>query len=120
MFNLEKYEKLLVLFLILALVLGVGISFYIKSHPVSDIRLSSSPPGVGLPAPQSLEGPKININYAGPDELAKLKGIGKTLAGRIIEYREAHGPFSSPEEIMKVKGLGKALFEKIKDYITVE
>ena len=120
MFNLEKYEKLLILFLILALLLGVGVSFIIKSRPVPDIRLNSFPSGSSLPSAQSLESPKININEAGPDELAKLKGIGKTLAGRIIDYRNANGPFTSLEEVMKVKGLGKALFEKIKDNITID
>jgi competence ComEA-like helix-hairpin-helix protein len=120
MFNLEKYEKLLILFLVLTLGLGVVVSFYKKSRPVSDIRLSGFPSGSGLPSAQSLESPKININEASADELAKLKGIGRTLAGRIIDYRLAHGPFGFPEEIMKVRGLGKALFEKIKDNISVE
>lgn len=121
MFNLEKYEKMLILFLILALLLGVGISFYIKSRPAADIHISRAPLRVPYNVNTlALESPRININYAGADELAKLNGIGKALAGRIIDYRQSHGPFNSPEEIMKVKGLGKALFEKIKDNIAVE
>ena len=124
MFNLEKYEKLLILFLILALLSGVGVSFYIKKRPAPDIHNSRAPfrlrQGFGGQVRVPYNSPKININYSGADELAKLKGIGKALVGRIIDYRLAHGPFSSPEEIMKVKGLGKALFEKIKDNITVE
>jgi competence ComEA-like helix-hairpin-helix protein len=118
-FNLDKYEKLLILFLIMALLSGVGISYYIKSRPSCDVRLTGFPPGFSLSGDQSLESPKIDINEAGADELAKLRGIGKVLAGRIVDYRQTRGPFSSAEEIMKVKGLGKSLFEKIKDNITV-
>ena len=62
----------------------------------------------------------ININNAGLNELAGLKGIGKVLAGRILEYRSQRGQFSSIEDIKNVKGIGPALFDKIKDEITVE
>lgn len=119
MFNLEKHEKLLMLFLVLTLLAAVGVSVCRKSRPAVDIHSSRAPLRVPIDT-YALEGPRIDINHADAYELAKLKGIGKTLAGRIIDYRIAHGPFSSPEEIMKVKGLGKALFEKIKGNITVE
>ncbi len=63
--------------------------------------------------------PLININTASQAELESLPGIGPSLARRIIEYRETHGPFSSIEDIKKVPGIGEALFSRIKDYITV-
>jgi len=61
----------------------------------------------------------ININTATVDQLKTLNGIGDVIAARIIEYREANGPFKVPEDIMKVKGIGDKKFEKIKDIITV-
>ena len=62
---------------------------------------------------------KININKASKEELMQLEGVGNVTAEKIVEYREANGPFKAPEEIMKVKGVGSSTFEKNKDRITV-
>jgi competence protein ComEA len=62
---------------------------------------------------------KVNINTAEVWLLEALPGIGPTLAGRIIEYREAEGYFSSIEEIMQVPGIGSTTLDKIKDKIEV-
>lgn len=62
----------------------------------------------------------ININTATASELEALPGIGPTLAKRIVEYREQHGPFLSTEDIINVSGIGPGTYERIKDLITVE
>jgi len=62
---------------------------------------------------------QVNINNASKEELMQLEGVGSAYAQKIIEYREANGPFESPEEIMNVKGIGTSTFEKNKDRITV-
>ena len=64
--------------------------------------------------------PPVNINTAGLEELDTLPGIGESLAGRIMEYRETNGPFESVEEIMEVSGIGEAKFAEMKDRITVD
>ena len=46
-------------------------------------------------------------------------GIGETLAQRIIDYRNEHGPFQQIEDLKKVEGIGAATFEKLKDNITL-
>ena len=48
-----------------------------------------------------------------------MPGIGASLAGRIIEYRETNGKFKSIEDIKNVSGIGEAKFDSIKDFITV-
>ncbi|MCX7795256.1 MAG: helix-hairpin-helix domain-containing protein [bacterium] len=63
---------------------------------------------------------KININTATAKELEELPGIGPTLAGKIISYRETNGPFKNIEDIKKVSGIGEKKFEAIKDLIIVE
>ena len=69
---------------------------------------------------QSATEERININTATEAELVKLKGIGRNVARRIIEYREAHGEFTKPEDIRKVSGVGKALWEQNRARIAVK
>ncbi len=67
----------------------------------------------------SLHAEKIDINTATVRELTQLDRIGLALAGRIVEYREKHGPFEKPEDIIKVRGIGPKTFETFKDRIAV-
>lgn len=62
---------------------------------------------------------KININTASVEELKQLKGIGETLANRIIEYREKNGHFKKTNDIKKVKGIGLTTYWRISSKITV-
>lgn len=61
----------------------------------------------------------VNINTAGLAELDALPGIGPGYAQRIIDYREANGPFRSVEEIQNVPGIGPSTFARIRDLICV-
>ncbi len=62
----------------------------------------------------------ININNADLEKLTQLPGIGVVLAGRIIDYRNEHGPFGSLDELTNVKGIGEKTLEKLRDYAYVE
>ena len=62
----------------------------------------------------------IDINAAGIEELDQLPGIGEVLAGRIIAYREANGPFESTEELLEVSGIGEAKLAELEGWVTVE
>jgi len=75
---------------------------------------------VDPPADPSTSGGKLNINIAGPAELETLPGIGPTIAQRIYDYRQAHGPFAKIEDLMDVSGIGQATFDKVRDLITTE
>jgi comEA protein len=61
----------------------------------------------------------VNINTATSEELQTLPGIGPKTAEKIIQYRQANGPFTRIEDVMKVKGIAQGKFAKIKDKITV-
>ncbi len=62
---------------------------------------------------------KININTADTAQLESLPGIGPSLAGKIIDYREENGSFTSVDELLLVSGIGPAKLEQIQDFITV-
>ena len=72
--------------------------------------------------PQSIastsSGDLVNINTADEERLAAIKGIGPSLAQRIVEYREQNGAFKTVDEIKNVRGIGQKKFDAFKDKIT--
>ena len=75
--------------------------------------LSVTPqPSVRRSAPS--DGSYININTATSQELQTLRGIGPTLAQRIIEYRQTSGGFSTVDDLTNVKGIEEKTLEKIR------
>jgi len=61
----------------------------------------------------------VNVNTASADELTRLSGIGPVLAGRIVAYREAHGPFASIDALTEVSGIGPETVERLRDRAVV-
>ncbi|WP_290764135.1 helix-hairpin-helix domain-containing protein [Fibrobacter sp. UBA4297] len=55
----------------------------------------------------------LNINTAGADDLCAIKGVGPKLADKIIERRNASGPFKGPSDLKKVHGIGKKKLENM-------
>lgn len=98
-----------------------GMQIHIPGRPQDAVAATTTyptaPTNQSLAKPSSSQQAKVNINTAGAAELDKLPGVGPALAGRIIEYRNANGPFKDGEELKKVKGLGAAKYEKLKDKI---
>ena len=91
-----------------------------KSPPASLVQ--ENPAGIGeqetVTPPDSVESMwKIDLNSADSKDLMALPGIGKTLADRIIEYREQNGRFEQTDELFNVRGIGEKTYEEIKDHV---
>ncbi|MEA2640655.1 MAG: competence protein ComEA [Chloroflexota bacterium] len=63
---------------------------------------------------------RINVNTASQRVLESLPGIGPVTAGRVIQYRQANGPFTRIEQLRDARLVNAATFERIKSLIAVE
>lgn len=61
----------------------------------------------------------VNINTATAEELTTLKYVGEKNAQKIIQHREANGPFETVEDLLNVPGIGPKTLEVNKDKIVL-
>lgn len=48
----------------------------------------------------------LPVNFADPELLATLSGIGPKLAARIVKTRNIRGLFAGPQDLLAVPGIG--------------
>jgi competence protein ComEA len=60
-------------------------------------------------------GAVINVNLADANQLQLLPGIGPALAERIIERREAEGPFQTLDELSEIAGISDRMIDDLRD-----
>ena len=115
---------------LIALLAFAGAAWFVvapePSPGVEIIRPTPAATGAALPdasggeTTPTRESPlSVNLNTASLQELMALPGIGETLAGRIVAYREESGSFLRIDQIMAVSGIGPATYEKLRPYIRV-
>lgn len=61
----------------------------------------------------------LDLNSAAAKDLEALPGLGPVLARRLIEHRQAHGPFRNLEDLLAVPGLGEQKLTRLRPYLTV-
>jgi competence protein ComEA len=95
--------------MVVLLILGVGIAAQAEQRASAQTTPA---------AKTSASGP-LNLNTATVAQLEALPGIGKSVAERILQYREKSGGFKKVEDLMNVRGIGEKSFLKLKPLITV-
>ena len=60
----------------------------------------------------------IDLDIATAEQIETLRGIGPSLARRIVEDRDSLGPFGSLEQLQRVKGVGPKLAARIDSSVT--
>ena len=106
----------------LARKLNDGEQIYVRTVAEATQSPPSAGPSRGERQPTLTKTPpaRININTATVDELNALPGVGPALGQRIVDYRDANGPFKAPEDLKKVRGIGDVLYAQVKDLITLQ
>ena len=99
------------------------VTFYIhRNQDTGSLHIRSAeplPPTQAAPADMSEQSSGlVDINTADLTALMSLPGIGQTLANRIIDYRDIHGPFESVAGLLNVEGIGAGKLESILNLIT--
>ncbi|HEU5222979.1 MAG TPA: ComEA family DNA-binding protein [Candidatus Lumbricidophila sp.] len=61
----------------------------------------------------------VHLNSAGLADLDTLPRIGPTIAQRILDWREKHGPFTSIDQLREIPGIGDALFAGVVDRVAL-
>lgn len=84
---------------------------YEASAPYSNRERPSYPERPAKPALQPFD-----INTADTSQLIALKGIGSTLAGRIVKYRDGLGGFISVEQFRDVYGLDSLALTELQTF----
>jgi competence protein ComEA len=64
-------------------------------------------------------GAKVSLNTADIAGLDSLPGVGPVLAGRIIDWRTAHGRFTSVDELGEVSGIGEKLLAQLTPLVSL-
>ncbi len=86
---------------------------YVANYHRDVLRFS---PGNGLVENDAF---LLDLNLADADELSSLPGIGDTLSGRIIAYREEIGQFTDTAQLLQIKGITDRIYRTILPLITI-
>lgn len=62
---------------------------------------------------------RVSLNGADAAALDTLPRIGPALAQRIIDWREANGPFTDVAQLLDVAGIGDAVYSGLVDLVTL-
>ena len=81
---------------------------------------SKSKPPVDDEEPIVLQTGRMNVNLASERQLTQLPGIGPSLAGRIVAYRDVNGAFLTIDEMSKVRGIGPKTIERFRGLVIVD
>lgn len=61
----------------------------------------------------------VELNTASAALLSHVSGIGPSMAGRIVAYRNEQGAFKTRSELLKVPGLGAKTFEQCAGFLRI-
>ncbi|EHK52548.1 Tex family protein [Allomesorhizobium alhagi] len=93
---------------------SIGVGQY--QHDVDQYRLGRSLEAVVEDAVNAVG---VDLNTASAALLARVAGLGPSLAEAIIAHRDTTGPFASRKDLMKVSRLGQRTFEQCAGFLRI-
>jgi competence protein ComEA len=60
---------------------------------------------------------KVDINTAEINAPITIPEVGQTLAQRIVQYRQQHGPYRTIDDLRHVRGIGPKTLERLRAYV---
>nr|WP_318246204.1 Tex family protein [Pseudooceanicola nanhaiensis] len=93
---------------------SIGVGQY--QHDVDQYRLGRSLDAVVEDAVNAVG---VDLNTASAPLLARVAGIGPSLAEGIVTYRDIHGAFGKRKDLLKVSGLGPRAFEQCAGFLRI-
>ena len=85
-----------------------------QARPFPRPRAAEAP----APAPLPADPRPLDINSATVEQIARLPGVGPSLARRIVAERERIGRFESPDGLRGILGLGPKKLAALRDHVT--
>ncbi|MGA1676864.1 MAG: Tex family protein [Pseudomonadales bacterium] len=93
---------------------SIGVGQY--QHDVDQSRLSRSLDAVVEDAVNAVG---VDLNTASAPLLARVAGVGPTLADAIVAHRDQHGAFQSRQALLNVHRLGPRTFEQCAGFLRI-
>jgi protein Tex len=93
---------------------SIGVGQY--QHDVDQHRLGRSLEAV---VEDAVNGVGVDLNTASGPLLARVSGLGPSLAEAIVAHRDANGPFATRRELLKVARLGPKAYEQAAGFLRI-
>jgi uncharacterized protein len=93
---------------------SIGVGQY--QHDVDQGALKS---GLDDVVVSCVNGVGVELNTASTQLLGYVSGLGPSLAGKIVAYRDEHGAFHSRRDLLRVPRLGPKAFEQCAGFLRV-
>jgi uncharacterized protein len=93
---------------------SIGVGQY--QHDVDQFRLAKALDAVVEDAVNAVG---VDVNMASAPLLARVSGLGPTLAEAIVSHRNGNGAFATRKELLKVARLGQRTFEQCAGFLRI-
>lgn len=93
---------------------SIGVGQY--QHDLAEHKLSRSLDGV---VEDCVNAVGVDLNTASAPLLARVSGLGESLAQNIVAHRDANGPFRKRGDLKKVPRLGPKAFEQCAGFLRI-
>ena len=131
---LNNRERAALLFLAVSLVVGSVLALMDYRNPAMLEDFNVIRGAVQAPAPLTVADPVLHdeqwaggkpselvgLNSSSAEQLEQLPGVGPVMAERILEFRNANGPYKKIEDLLKVRGIGDRTLTKLRPLVKLD